>query len=64
MTAATIAGFSLGRMLGDLIAPGLYEIGFWVCAVAAVVLNSISAILLSQVRLEERYLKEFSVPHR
>ncbi len=52
ITAATIAGFSLGRMLGDLIAPGLYAINFWICALAAVLLNVLSAILLTQVRLK------------
>ena len=52
ITAATIAGFSLGRMLGDLIAPGLYAINFWICALAAVLLNGLSAILLTQVRLQ------------
>jgi len=52
MIAATVAGFSLGRMLGDLIAPGLYGISFWLCCLAAVVLNALAAGLMTQVRVE------------
>lgn len=55
MTAATLAGFSLGRMLGDLIGPGLYQISFWVTCLSAVLLNLMAAILLKQVRLAKRY---------
>jgi predicted MFS family arabinose efflux permease len=52
MIAATVAGFSLGRMLGDLIAPGLYGISFWLCCLAAVGLNALAAGLMTQVRVE------------
>ncbi|MDF1520768.1 MAG: MFS transporter [Brevefilum sp.] len=52
MIAATVAGFSLGRMLGDLIAPGLYSISFWLCCLAAVGLNALAAGLMTQVRVE------------
>jgi len=52
MIAATVAGFSLGRMLGDLIAPGLYGISFWLCCLATVVLNALAAGLMTQVRVE------------
>jgi DHA1 family inner membrane transport protein len=51
MLSATIAGFSLGRMLGDLVGPGLFEIGFWVSCLTTVVLNLIAAGLLTQVRV-------------
>jgi predicted MFS family arabinose efflux permease len=51
--AATVAAFSLGRMLGALIAPGLYAINFWAVCLAAVVLNGIAMIFLSQVRVAE-----------
>jgi predicted MFS family arabinose efflux permease len=51
MLSATIAGFSLGRMIGDLVAPGLYEIGFWLCCLATVVLNLVAMGLLTQVRV-------------
>ena len=52
MIAATVAGFSLGRMLGDLIAPGLYGISFWLCCLAAVGLNALAAGLMTQVKEE------------
>jgi DHA1 family inner membrane transport protein len=52
MIAATVAGFSLGRMLGDLIAPGLYGISFWLSCLAAVMLNAVAAGLMTQVRVE------------
>ena len=29
MLSATLAGFSIGRMIGDLIGPSLFNIGFW-----------------------------------
>lgn len=53
MLAVTVAGFSLGRMLGDLVAPGLYGINFWVSCLTAVALNALAAILLTQVKVEE-----------
>ena len=52
MIAATVAGFSLGRMLGDLIAPGLYAVSFLLCSLITVVLNLLAAGLLTQVRVE------------
>jgi predicted MFS family arabinose efflux permease len=51
MLSATIAGFSLGRMLGDLIAPSLFQVGFWLSCLAAVVLNLAAGFLLTQVRV-------------
>ena len=51
MIAATMAGFSLGRMLGDLIGPGLFGIGFWASCLAAVGLNLLAGVLLTQVRV-------------
>jgi len=51
MMAATVAGFSLGRMLGNLVAPGLFEISFWATCLAAVLFNLLDAGLLTQVRL-------------
>jgi predicted MFS family arabinose efflux permease len=52
MLAATVAGFSLGRMLGNLIAPGLFAISFWVTCLAAFSLNLLAAGMMTQVRLE------------
>jgi predicted MFS family arabinose efflux permease len=51
MIAATVAGFSLGRLLGNLIAPGLFGISFWAVSLAAVMLNALAAGLLTQVRV-------------
>ena len=48
--AMTVAGFSLGRMLGNLIAPGLFSVGFWLSSLAAIVLNIAAGILLTQVK--------------
>lgn len=50
--AMTVAGFSLGRMLGDLIAPGLFSVGFWLSCLAAVALNVGAGVLLTQVRVK------------
>ena len=36
MLSATLAGFSIGRMIGDLIGPSLFNIGFWATCLAAV----------------------------
>ena len=54
MLAATIGGFSLGRMLGDLFAPSLFEIGFWLSCLTALVLNTAACILLTQVEVKAR----------
>jgi predicted MFS family arabinose efflux permease len=51
MMAATVAGFSLGLMLGDLFGPSLYGINFWASCLAAVVLNVLAAVMLRQVRV-------------
>lgn len=51
MMAATVAGFSLGLMLGDLFGPGLYGINFWASCLATVVLDMFAAIMLRQVRV-------------
>lgn len=50
MIAATVASFSLGRMFGSLIAPGLFSISFWANCLVAVLLNLVAAALLTQVR--------------
>ncbi len=53
MLSATVAGFSLGRMLGDLMAPGLFEIGFWLSCLTTVAFNLLAAGLLTQVRVQQ-----------
>jgi predicted MFS family arabinose efflux permease len=52
MMAATVAAFSLGRMLGDLIAPGLFGVSFWASCLAAVGLNVLAGLLLTQVKIK------------
>jgi MFS family permease len=51
MISATLAGFSIGRMFGDLVGPGLFNMGFWVTCLVAVLLNLAAAGMLTQVRL-------------
>lgn len=51
--AATIACFSLGRMLGALVAPGLYGVSFWASCLAAVGLNFIAMLLLTGIKVKE-----------
>ncbi len=49
--SATLASYSIGRMMGDLIGPTLFNIGFWATCLAAVLLNMAAAGLMTQVRL-------------
>jgi predicted MFS family arabinose efflux permease len=51
MISTTLAGFSIGRMFGDLVGPGLFNMGFWVTCLVAVLLNLAAAGMLTQVRL-------------
>ncbi len=51
LMAATVASFSLGRMLGALIAPGLFAHGFWASCLAAVALNALSSVFLTQIKV-------------
>lgn len=51
MISATLAGFSIGRMFGDLVGPSLFNVGFWATCLAAVLLNLAAAGMLTQVRL-------------
>ena len=50
MMAMTVTGISLGRMVGSLIAPGLFSVGFWLSCLAAIVLNVAAGVLLTQVK--------------
>ena len=61
MLAATLAGFSLGRMLGDLFALGLFEVGFWVSCLAVVILNAAACLLLTQVKVRTQAQNENAV---
>ncbi len=52
--SVTVAAFSLGRMLGDLIAPSLYNISFWAACLSAVALNLIALAFLIPVRVANK----------
>lgn len=54
MIALTVAGFSLGRMVGDIIAPGLFGVSFWLSCLAAVLLNLLAMGFLTQVKLDRK----------
>lgn len=45
-----LAAFSLGRAIGDLLAPHLYLQGFWLNATSAVLFNSLAILALRYVR--------------
>jgi predicted MFS family arabinose efflux permease len=49
--AMTVTSISLGRMLGSLIGPGLFSVGFWLSCLAAIVLNVAAGVLLTQVKV-------------
>lgn len=51
LMATTVASFSLGHVLGALIAPGLFAHGFWASCLATVALNALSLVFLSQVKV-------------
>ena len=54
MMALFIAALSMGRAVGDVLAPVLYRGGFWFNAGAAVLLNILAAIALSRIKLPKR----------
>lgn len=53
LMAANMASFSLGRALGALAGPWLYTAGFGANALAALALNGLALLALSQVRVKE-----------
>jgi DHA1 family inner membrane transport protein len=50
LMAANVAALSLGRAVGDLLAPRLYELGFWYVILGAVVFNLLALLALRRVR--------------
>jgi predicted MFS family arabinose efflux permease len=58
MMALFIAALSLGRALGDVLGPFLYQGGFWVNALACVVLNILAVIALSRIKIPALANKE------
>lgn len=51
MMALFIAALSMGRALGDVLGPVLYQGGFWVNAAACVLLNILAGVTLSHIKL-------------
>jgi predicted MFS family arabinose efflux permease len=50
LMAFNVAALSLGRALGDLLAPRLYHVGFWLVILAAVGFNVLALLALRRVR--------------
>jgi predicted MFS family arabinose efflux permease len=50
MMAFNVAALSLGRALGDLLAPRLYAAGFWMVVLGAVGFNLLALVALRKVR--------------
>lgn len=51
MMALFIAALSMGRALGDVLGPWLYQGGFWVNAIACIVLNILAGVILTKIKL-------------
>ena len=49
--AVLMASLSLGRMLGPLFSPSLYQVSFWLVCAAAAVLNIGAVLLVPSIRL-------------
>ncbi len=58
LMGANVAAMSLGRMLGNLMAPFLFAVGFWLNSVAAIVLTLLALIALTGIKE-----KSFAQPH-
>jgi predicted MFS family arabinose efflux permease len=50
LLAFNVAALSLGRALGDLLAPRLYGVGFWLVVFGAVVFNILALVALRKVK--------------
>ena len=57
MMALFVASLSLGRALGDVVAPQLYKAGFWLNAAACLVLNILAWLALSRIKLPKQPLQ-------
>lgn len=51
MMALFIAALSMGRALGDVLGPWLYQGGFWVNAIACIVLNILAGVILTRIKI-------------
>jgi DHA1 family inner membrane transport protein len=50
LMASNVAALSLGRALGDLLAPRLYGSGFWLIVLGAIVFNLLALLALRKVK--------------
>lgn len=50
LMGANVAAMSLGRMLGNLMAPFLFAVGFWLNSVAAIVLTLLALLALTGIK--------------
>jgi predicted MFS family arabinose efflux permease len=55
LMAFNVAALSLGRALGDLLAPWLYHRGFWLVILAAVVFNVLALFALRYILAPMRF---------
>jgi predicted MFS family arabinose efflux permease len=53
LLGTNVAATWVGRMLGALLVPTLYEWGFWANAVAALAINLLAIVVLLRVRIAE-----------
>ena len=53
LLAAYIASHAVARMLGDMLGPQLYAQGFWLNALACLVLNIVALVVLRFIRVEK-----------
>jgi DHA1 family inner membrane transport protein len=54
LMACNIAALSLGRAIGDLLAPHLYAAGFWLVVIGAVGFNLLALVALRKVKTSTR----------
>jgi predicted MFS family arabinose efflux permease len=50
LMGANVAAMSLGRMVGNLMAPFLFAVGFWLNSVAAIVLTLLALVALTRIK--------------
>ncbi|HOA21632.1 MAG TPA: hypothetical protein PKL82_03985 [Anaerolineaceae bacterium] len=52
--AILMASLSLGRMLGPLFSPSLYQVSFWLVCAAAALLNAAAVALVPRIRVNQQ----------
>jgi predicted MFS family arabinose efflux permease len=54
LMAFNVAALSMGRALGDLLAPRLYTLGFWYVVLGAVGFNLMALVALRKIKFSTR----------